>query len=57
MDVKCADKTPTADSAEDRDNISSGTTTSSLAEQKTDDKSAKNVSGAKLTAALKTSER
>ena len=56
MDVS-ADKTPTADSAEDRDNISSGTTTSSLAAQKTDDKSAKSVSGAKATAALKTSER
>ena len=52
MDATYSGKSPTGDSAEGRDNISSTSTTSSMAEEKIDTSDTKN-SGANPAAALK----
>ena len=51
MDAKCPGKIPTDDSADDRDDVSSGTSASSLPEEKTG-ASDRKVFGANPTAAL-----
>ena len=51
MDAKYPGKIPTGDSDDDRDNVSSGTSASSLPEEKTGT-SDRNVFGANPTAAL-----
>ena len=57
MDPRHTDRTATGDSSEARDDISSGTSMSSLPQEKTDT-SGKNVSGANLATVLKpTAER